>query len=301
MRPGGWWSRFEVPERPLGDATAPSLAVRVVTPGYFSTMGIPVDAGRPFGPDDRPDGERVLLVNQTLAARAWPGEDPVGRELLLGASEQRAFRVVGVVGDVRQADLQTEAHPEAYLPLAQMDWRSMFFAVRLDGEPELATGAVRAAVWSVDDRAPISSMSPLEQVVGSTIAPTRFFTGLLSAFGLLALVLGTVGVYGVMSYVVSQQRREIGIRMAMGAGADRVLSTTLARGMVPVGLGLTLGLMGSALSGRLLQSALFGVRPGDPLTLASVTLVLAAAALLALYVPARRASRVDPMRILRDE
>ena len=301
MRPGGWWSRYRVegvappPERDM------TVAMRVVTPAYFATMGIAVEAGRAFAGEDRAETAPVIIVNQALARSAWPGEDPVGRILMVGVDQPAPYRVVGVVEDVRQAELQTDSHPEAYLPLSQWPWWSLFYAVRVDGDPAAAAPAVRRAIWSVDDGAPISSVAPLDDVVGATVAETRFFTGLLTAFGGLALLLGAVGVYGVMSYVVSLQSRDIGIRIALGAASGRVLSGTLRRGLMPVALGLVLGMGAALVVGRVLEGTLYQVEATDPATLVAVPLVLMGAALVALYLPARRASRLDPMRVLRND
>jgi len=298
MRPGGWWSVYRV----LGEAEPeePRLAMRVVTHDYFSTMGITVRSGPEFSTWGRDDGVHTTLINDALARRAFPASDPLGRQILLGVDDPQPYTIVGVVGDVSQTDLRSPSFPEAYLALRERPWQSLFYAVKVDGEPARFAASVKAAVWSVHDRAPISSLSPLSKVVASTVVSDRLFTGLLTAFGLLALLLGTVGVYGVMSYVVSQRKRELGIRMAVGASAHELLRATVIRGMIPVALGIAAGLLGAITASRVLSDALFGVQPNDTLTLVAVPTILGCSALFALYVPARRASRLDPMHVLRE-
>ena len=191
--------------------------------------------------------------------------------------------------------------PESYVPLAQGAQSRMHYAVRVAGDEDAALAAVRAAAESVDPDVPISRVAIASEIVAGTVSNARFFTSLLALFGALGLFLGAVGVYGVMAYAVAQRSHEIGVRLALGAGAREVLGRTLGQGLAPVGLGLLVGLPTAFLASRLLTSALYGVVPADPLTYVSVPFVLIAVSTAAIYLPARRASRVDPVRVLKQE
>ena len=303
MMPGGWWSGFRRADRPLTPGESPpSASARIVSPGYFPTMRIPLLQGRNFGPQDDAQSPAVVIVNQAMAKLLWGEEDPVGRELLQGSGQEpQRLRVVGVAGDVRQSDLRTASVPEAYFPLAQRSWRRMHLAVRVEGEPHAMASAVRETVRSVDPQVPLSSVRVMKEAVGATIADSRFLGALLTAFGLLALLLGAVGVYGVMSNLVTQRRQEMGIRIALGAASHRLLRTTIARGLVPVAVGIIAGAACALAFSRLLTSALFEISAADPATFLSVPLLLLAVAAMACYLPARRASRVDPILVLRGD
>jgi predicted permease len=299
MTSGGAWTSYQPPDRP-GDPEdqAESASYRIVSPGYLAAMGIPVVAGRPFDAGDRADAPPVILINQTLAREAWPDDDPVGRELQL-QGEPAPFTVVGVVGDVRQSDVQTVVYAEVYLPLEQSPARRFRYAIRVDGDAGALLGTVRQVFRSVDSSLPLIGLWAMDDVVDRTVADERFLTVVLGAFGLVALCLGAIGVYGVMSYIVSRETREIGIRMALGARAKNVLYNSLEKALVPVAAGVVLGLAGALLTARVLESFLFEISSVDPLSFMAAPVILGILALLGAYVPARRASRVDPIQVLR--
>ncbi len=296
MHPGGWWTRYTV--EGAADGTGEGRAAgRVVTDHYFDSMGIPLLAGRAFESADR-DGPPVVLINQTLASAAFPGEDPVGRVLL--NSEGVGREVVGVVGDVRQEALGVVATPEIYVPYTQQQWRNMYFTVRVDGDAAAHVSRIRDAVRTVDPRVPINNLGTMSDVVAATSSGSKFLAVFVVGFGLVALTLGMIGVYGVTAHAVARQRRDIGIRLAVGAGQASVLRQTLVRGATPVVAGVIVGMAGAAAASSALQGLLYEIEPLDLTTFAAVPAVLVAAALVALWVPARRATRVDPAVVLRD-
>jgi putative ABC transport system permease protein len=235
-----------------------------------------------------------------MAYLLWPGEDPVGKEIRVFGNDP--FQVVGVVGNVRQHGLRREPMPEMYRPFFQYSWPGVVMMVRASGADVASLApALRRAVWAADPDVPIPSIQPLDRVMAHSMARPRFFAQLLGAFGLLGLVLGVVGIYGVMSYAIGARLRELGVRAALGANPGTLLRDALAMGMLPVGLGLALGTVGAWAATRMLEGALYGVTPHDPLTFLAVLAILGAAALLANWIPARRASRVDPAEVLRSE
>jgi predicted permease len=274
--------------------------VRMATPGYFETLGIPLRAGRGFGPADHRESRRVILINESLAARHWPDEDPVGRELLLdyGPAGTRPYLVVGVVGDVRFYGLRSRPRPELYIPHEQRPYLIMNVAVRTHGDPEAMVDTVRRAVLDVDAAQPVHSIVPLRRLVGASIGRERLATSILVAFAAAALLLAATGVYGVLSYGVDRRRREIGIRIALGARAGDVRGMILRQGATLLLAGWVLGLAAALCLTRLLANLLYEVSPLDPLTLAGVSLLLIAAAAAASWLPARRAAAVAPLHAL---
>ncbi|MGH7541687.1 MAG: FtsX-like permease family protein, partial [Gemmatimonadota bacterium] len=279
----------------------PSAEVRTATPGLLAALGTPVLRGRGVEIRDRAGAPPVVLVNQALADRHFPGEDPVGRRLRI---QDEPREIVGVVADVRQFALDRPAEPVLYLPLAQAPrWltSNAYLVLRAAGDPAALARGARATVRGVDPRIPVSEVRTMERVIGENVAEPRFRTTLLVAFGALALALAAIGIYGVIAYGVAERRRELAVRVAVGATRRGVLATVLGDGMRPVLLGLAFGLLGALAAGRLLASLLFGVSPADPITLLAVAALTAGAGALANYVPARRASRVDPMIALRAE
>jgi predicted permease len=296
MHPGGWQDSYAT-DRADGTRATGQVGGRVVTPGYFETMEVPVLAGRTFEAQDD-GGTPVVIVNRALAREAWPGEEPVGKIL---RSSETDYTVVGVVGDVHQVGLGTPSTAEMYVPYAQQPWRNMYFTVRIDGDAAASLPLVRAAVRAIDPRVPINNLVAMPQVVAETAAGSRFLAGFVVAFGIVAMTLGMIGVYGVTAYAVARQKRELGIRMAIGAPRRQVLVGTLWTGARPVILGLVLGLGLAAAASRALQGVLFEIDPLDPLTFFAVPAVLVASGLLALWVPALRATRVDPAVVLRDD
>ena len=279
-----------------------SVDWRVATPGYFRTVGIPLLAGRAFDGSDRADASGVALVNQTFARRVFPGESPLGRRINTGfEGKDEWVTIVGVIGDVKHHGLAVPPEPEMYRPFAQNPIGSMTVMLRTSSDPLGVAADARKAVWDLDGDVPVSEVQPLEDVVAKSMAQPRSVTALLAVFAGIALLLGAVGIYGVMAYAVAHRRHEIGIRMALGARRGDVLRLILVQGAVLALLGLLAGLPLTAAATRLLRSLLFGIAPTDPLTLAGVSLLLALVALLASYLPARRAMEVDPVQALRYE
>lgn len=284
----------------------PFALYRVVSPDYFRAMDIPLQRGRFFAAHDSADTQPVVLVNRRLAEQFWPGEDPTGKRLKIGPldSPNQWLTVVGVVGDVRQAGLYGEQRLDLYVPYAQE--RRAFIAprdlvVRTTGDTAAVAGAVRQAVWAVDKDQPISNVRTMDQVFAAAISRERFQAFLLGLFAALALALACVGLYGVISYSVAQRTHEIGVRMALGAQPGDVLRLVIRQGMVLTLTGLVIGVAAGAMATRLLSDMLFGVTPRDPLTFVGVPVLLLLVAFLACYIPARRATRIDPLVALRYE
>jgi predicted permease len=276
----------------------PEAFIRVVSGGYFATMGIPILAGRDFTIGDTPETSGVVAVNETLARMLWPGRDPVGQIVVSGG---RHLRVIALVGDVRHEALDHGFTAELYFPLRQMrDYQAVNLVVRT-ALPigELAT-AVRASVTPVLPNLPKSHWRSLQDLVDAVASPRRFLVLLVSGFATFALLLSALGVYALVSYDVSQRRREIGIRIALGASARRVRASVVSQTLKLASAGLLLGLLAALIFGRLLRGLLFGVGASDPASYGSALVILAGVALVAGYVPAMRASRVDPTVALRD-
>jgi putative ABC transport system permease protein len=280
------------------DGQVPNAFPRIIDHGYLKTMRIPLLAGRDFSAQDTAERERSLIVNETMARRLWPGRDAIGQIAVLGSSE---WRVVGVAGNVRHSALEQEAGLEMYLPITQSGSGSVELVVRTKLSLEALAPNVRAALGKVDPRLPTTEFQTLGQLVDQAASPKRLVTLLLGGFSLLALILAALGIYGVISYSVTQRTHELGIRMALGARAADVLVLVIRQGMLPVAIGLALGLAAATALTRLMASLLFDVSATDPATFAGIALLLIAVALLACYIPARRAAKVDPMIALRRE
>ena len=301
-----------VPEgRPLDIGSAIQSDMRLVTPGYFAAMGIRLVQGRIFTADDRAGAPLAMVINQTLARRAFPGEDPIGKRIACcegSPTDPRWKTIVGVVGDVRARGLSADLKPEFYLPISQApapawNWigRTMTLAVRAPGQRAAVAGGIRDAVWQVDRSLPVYDVQGMDDLRLSSIAASRFSTMLLTTFGALALLLAAVGVYGVISYGVSQRTQEIGIRVALGASDRKVLGLVVGHAAALTGAGLALGLAGALGLSSVIAGLLFQVSPTDPPTLAAGVILLSVVALLAAAVPARRAARVDPAVALRTD
>jgi predicted permease len=283
----------------------PSAVTRVVSPHYFRTMGIQLTRGREFVEQDTADSPRVVVISETMARRFWPGEDPLGKRLTTGGPAGAPIpwmEVVGVVKDVRQMELTADPKPQMYVPFTQpVFFRPSHLVVKTDVEPRTLATAVRKAVWEIDKDQPVSNVSTMEDVLSESIARQRFSMLLFGIFAALALILAAVGIYGVMSYSVAQRTREIGIRIALGAQRGDVLRLAVGGGLKLVLIGVVLGLAAAFALTRVMTSLLFGVSATDPATLVVISLVLISVAVLASYIPARRATKVDPMVALRYE
>ena len=279
---------------------------RVVTPGYFEAMRIPLRRGRLFENGDRKDAPPVVIINETMARKFWPGQDPLGKRMKFGDPQDQTSwcHIVGIVGDVHQMRLNEPPRQEMYFPhwQAQDNWMvPRDLAIRTSGDPLSLASAVRQAVWSIDRDQPVSGVMTLDDLLDQEVAQRRVQAALLGGFAALALILACVGIYGVLSYQVTQRTPEIGVRVALGADAAHVFRTVATQGMGLAGLGMAAGLALALALSRLMAGLLFGVKPADPLVYLAAVAAFAAVALLACYFPARRAARVDPMVALRYE
>ena len=288
---------------PVNASQKPTADSRLVTPAYFSTMGIALLQGRDFTDSDRIGSEQVAIVNSTLAHRYFGNDDPVGKVVEVEEDDARSkrWRIVGVVSDVKAFGPEEATHADFYRPLAQVTFPLLGFVVRTTGDPATLLKSAQQAVWRVDKDQPIFDAMPLSVLASQSLTLRRTSTVVLASFATLALLLAAVGLYGVMAYSVSQRTHEIGIRMAVGARRQDVLQLVLRSGMSLVLIGEAIGLAAALLLTRLSSSLLFGVSAGDPWILATAVAVLTLVALLASYIPASRATKVDPMIALRYE
>ena len=285
---------------------APTASFRTVSPRYFEAMGIALKKGRVFTEQDRAGAPDVMIINEALARRYFPDEDPVGKRLIgnrlqLMGGDEVTREIVGVVADVRHFGLDVEARAEMYYPYNQDPWPGTYMAVRAASDPVALAAALRNEIWSVDKDQPIHNVKPMGRRVAESTMQRRFNMLLLAVFASVALALAAVGVYGVMSYSVTQRTHEIGIRMALGARATDVLKLVVSQGMSLALCGVAAGLGAAVALTRLMSSLLYGVSATDPVTFAVIPLVLTGVALVACFVPARRATKVDPMVALRYE
>ncbi|HSE25463.1 MAG TPA: ABC transporter permease [Pyrinomonadaceae bacterium] len=292
----------DIPYRVDGRVTPETFAYdddfRRVNNGYFSALRIPLLRGRNFTPQEIRDSANVIIVSDLLVKNVFPNEDPLGKRLVLAMSE-KSFEIVGVVGDVRHRALDTDPSPAMYLPTFDGNWMNL--VIRTTGDPEKLTAAVRREVQNIDPDQPIADVKVMNEWLRNSVSAPRYRTILLALFSLIALVLASTGIYGVMSYSVTQRTHEIGVRMALGARRFHVLQLVVRQGMVLVAIGVVLGLLLAFALTRVLASVLFNVTPSDPLTFSLVAVALPLVALLACYIPARRATRVDPLIALRYE
>ena len=289
--------------------TEPKLQYHQVSPRYFETVGVPLLSGRAFTDRDDEDAPGVAILNQAAVRRLFPTEDPLGRRIVrvadgigpLGRNllDSREVEIVGVVADAKNTSLTTDVEPALFLPQRQFAYRSMHLVVRGEGPPLGLVGPIRETVRGLDLAVPLADIKTLDQHLGAQLAQPRFSMVLLSIFAALALVLASVGLYAVMAYSVSRRRRELGVRLALGAQRGQILGLVVRQGMVLAVSGVAAGLLGSFVTSQLLQSLLYGVSPTDIVAFGSVTAVLLGVALLASYVPARRATAVDPVTALR--
>ncbi len=273
---------------------------RAVSHDYFRTMRIPLLEGRWFDDRDTASNQAVVVINQTMARQIWPDQESLGQRIKHGFKEQVA-EVVGVIGDVKYGGLDQQAKPEMYAPFSQRPWPFMRVVVRTKSDPLSLAAAIRSEAQAIDKDQPIDKLTTMASVVNASIATRRFYMQLLGTFAALAFILASVGIYGIVSYSVAQRTREIGIRMALGAKQSDVLRLVLAEGFRLAILGVVLGLAGAFAATRVLTNLLFQVKPTDPMTFIGLSLLLALVALLASYIPARRATKVDPLVALRYE
>ena len=301
-----WSVRFEIEGRPTGPTTRPAAGFVMAAPGYFQTMGIPILEGRGFSEGDDAKAPAVTVVSQAFARRYFPNEDPVGKRIRPDASRNGGpppwCEIVGVVGNVRDRGLAGAPEPVYYVPYNQFPMSlELTFIVRAQGNPLGLVSLVRSDLASMDPGIPLYNVETMEQYLASSSAQARFNAILLAIFAGLALFLASVGLYGVISYSVSQRTHEIGVRMALGAERSDVLRMVIGQGLKLALIGVGIGIAGALILTRFLSSLLFGVKPSDPLTFIAVSLILIGVALLACYIPARRAAKVDPMVALRYE
>lgn len=293
------WLTMEGQPRPTGEP--PEVGLRSAQQDYFKAMEIPVVRGRGVSDDDTRQRPRVVVINQALVDRFYAGRDPLGTRIRLGPNPNAPWwTIVGVVGSVRHNGLEVEAAPEVYRPLWQSGDSAVVLTIRTDGDPNALAGAVRGVVQSIDANLPLSRVSSMEGVMAESTARRRLTMLLLGAFATLALVLAVVGIYGVLAYAVSQRRQEIGVRMAVGARGRDVVRMVVREGMALGVTGLAIGLLAALAANRLVRALLFDVTPTDAVTYGAVSAIVLTVAALAAYVPARRASRVDPLTALRE-
>jgi putative ABC transport system permease protein len=268
-------------------------------------MSIPVLQGRNFTSEDRAGAPRRLLINQALAQRDFPNEDPIGKRITLGNTDENNqpiwFEIIGVTANVRSEELREEPPPELYFSDAQIPWPKEALVVRATVEPESLAPALRQVVAEIDRTVPVAEVQTMNHIVSQSVTQPRFNLFLLGLFGAIALLLSAAGIYGVTAYTVTLRTHEMGIRLALGAQVGDVLKLVLGQGLAVIGIGLVVGLVAAFEVMRLMRSLLFGVGENDPLTFAAITLALFLVALLACYLPARRATKVDPLIALRYE
>jgi putative ABC transport system permease protein len=297
---------FEIEGRPLAPKDHPVGEFFTTGVGYFRALGIPIIKGRDFDDRDKHGSTPVVIVSEAFARQIFPNEDPIGKRIRPGISafdnEKPSMReIVGVVGDVHNQNLSTEPKPAYYVPQAQVPFNQLVMVARTNAEPHSMISAVTKDVAAMDADVPLFGVKSMDEYLSASVAAPRFNTTLLSIFAGVALVLTIVGLYGVMSYSVVQRTNEIGIRLALGAQSRDVLLMIIKQGSKLIVLGLVIGLAGAFAATRVIGSLLFGVKTRDPFTFVVAALLLAIVALLACYVPAWRATKVDPLEALRYE
>ncbi len=281
---------------------APEADNRIVTPGYLRTMGIPLLRGRNFTDADRDGSVQVVMINQTLSKLYFKGREPIGEELNLGTADKPDWwQIVGVTGDVKAFGQDQATHADIYRPFDQLPFPLVAFTLRTETDPASMIKSAEEAMWSVDPNLPVLKAIPMDLLAGQTLAVRRASSSLISAFAVLALVLASIGIYGVMANAVTQRRQEIGVRMALGAQRGDVLRMMMGLGVRLTGLGVAIGLIGALALTRLIGSLLFEVNAMNPTIFSCAAMALAAVAMAACYLPARRAASIDPMKALRTE
>ncbi len=288
------------PQLPMSEQ--PQVQGNLITPGYLHTMRIPLVRGRDFTEADRQGAPAVALVSEAMAKRLWPGEDPIGQRLSTAFFPEATREVIGIVRDVREHELAAAGIASMYFPLAQVPWATAAIVARTRlAAPEALASSLVAALHAIDPDQPIDFVMPMEMVVTRSMSDRQFTMYLLAAFAAFALVLAAIGLYSVLAYGVRRRVREIGIRMALGAGARGVVRMVVADALRPTLIGIAVGLAAAIGIRRVIASLLFGVNPGDPPTFAAVAALLLVVALAASALPAYSATRIDPNLALRDE
>jgi putative ABC transport system permease protein len=284
--------------RPTTPAEQPVAWYRIVSSDYFRTMGIRLIRGRVLGDEDQASAPGAVTINETLARKYWPNEEPLGRRIHIG---NRTFTIVGIVGDIRHRGPMLPADHELYVHYRQYTERGTYIVIRAAADPSSLAPALREAVRAVDLELPVTGVATMAELEADAVAQPRFVMVLVGLFAAVALTLTLVGVFGVLSYTVAQRTSEIGVRMALGATRRDVLGLVVGDGLRMVGLGSAIGVAGAIAAGHAMKGVLFGVRPADPATLAATAALLLMAAAVACWAPARRATRIDPMEALRYE
>jgi predicted permease len=293
---------YEIQGTPLAPDQRPRTHLNIVSDDYFTTVGIPQLAGRDFTGSDRAETMPVAIVNEQLARKIAPGGSALGRQVrVFGTDEPAWATIVGVVGNAKHFSLTEEQRDQVYIPYHQRPLIFTEVVVRSAQDPMAISNAVREAIWRVDRNQPVWGIRPVTRSIEQQLGSRRFMMGLLASFAVLAVVLASVGVYGVMSYLVARRTQEMGVRMALGARASQVVRMVLGQGARTIIVATVLGLGAALLATRLLESQLYGVPSRDPLTFVVAPALLAAVALIACWLPARRASHVDPVVALRSE
>ncbi|MGH9730433.1 MAG: FtsX-like permease family protein, partial [Candidatus Acidiferrales bacterium] len=277
------------------------VTLQTISPEYAQVMRVPLGRGREFTAEDDQTTPTVAIVNQAFVRRFWPNEDPIGKHIWLGTIAA-PLHVVGVFGDVKNNGLAGEADPEIFMPFPNLPWSHLRLSLRSAGGDAMAlVPAVRKRLESIDSDQPVTEIQTLNQILDAARAQSRFMMTLFGIFSIMALVLAIVGIYGVISYAAAQRTQEMGIRMALGADKKDIFRLVIGRGLRLAGMGILIGLVAPFTLTRLMSSLLYKVSPADPLTIIGSAILFLAAALLASYIPARRASRTDPMVALRYE
>jgi putative ABC transport system permease protein len=298
----GYGVHFE--SSPTGNQEADNAALRyAVSPGYFETMTIPLRRGRLLNARDTADAPPAVVISESLAKSKFPGQDPTGQRLRVGPNDGPWYTVVGVVGDVKQTSLVMSQSDAVYITTTQWRFtdRALWLVVRARGDAASLAPAIRNAIWSVDKDQPIAQVATMDNLLAASAAERRFALILFEAFGIVALVLAATGIYGVLSGSVTERTREIGVRLALGASRSHILALVFRQGMTLTGLGVVIGLSGAVAATQAIVTLLFGVSRLDPITYLGVITLLVCVSVIACWVPAWRAARVDPSITLRAE